>query len=97
MNPDDRKEQLLKAALTVAKTIGYRATTRLNVADQAKVSSALVPFHLGDVETMRKSILHAGCAEGHVKLIVEGVLDNDKVAIKAAHKYKDSIIKALFK
>ena len=97
MPPEDRKIQLRKAALEVAKIIGYRATTRQLIAEHAKVSGALVPFHLGDADTMRKTILHDGCEEGCINLIVEGVLDKDRVAIKAAQKHKDAIIKVLFK
>lgn len=93
---EERKLLLRKAALEVAKLIGYRAVTRHNIAAHAHVSSTLIPYHLGDHETLKRGILHDACEQGEVKLIIEGVLEKDRTAIKAAQKYREAIIKLLF-
>lgn len=97
MPPAERKALLRKSALAVGKKIGYKAVTRHIVAEHAKVSPSLIPIYLGDVATMRKIVLHDGCEDGNIKLILEGVLDGDKLAKKTAIKFKDQIINLLFK
>jgi hypothetical protein len=97
MNGEERRLALRKAAVDVGKLVGYRAATRHIIAEHAKVSSSLVPVYLGDVDTMRRNILHDGCKDGEIKLIIEGVLEGDRVAKKAALKFKDKILQLLFK
>lgn len=91
MHADERIAQLRSAAYEVGTHNGYKATTRHMVALQAGVSPALVPFYLGDIESMRHTILQDGCTNGHILLILEGVINKESIAIKAAKKHSKQI------
>lgn len=82
MSPDDRKEQILTAAMKVAKRNGYRAVTRELVATEAKISKPLITRYFEFSDLIDAIVLRA-IAERNVKLVAEALADGHKQARRA--------------
>ena len=96
MKAQERRDQLRAVALKLGKKLGYKAINRDHIAKEAKIASSLVPFYFGTIDQMRNQILEDGCESGEARIILEGVINNEPVALKALEKYKKEIMIYLF-
>lgn len=84
MKPDDRRDEILSAALRVAMKHGYKAFTRAQVANEAGCAESLVSKYFGTMVQFRRDVMRAAVRQGNKVIIMQGVLIGDKHAIKAA-------------
>lgn len=85
---NDRKSQLLEAALKIAKKIGYTKVTREAIAKDADVSPALVSFYFGSTPNMKRDIMRHAVKQGIVEIIAQGLADKNPYAAKAPPELK---------
>lgn len=84
LDPKDRKDAILTAALAVAqKPGGWSNLTRQAVAAEAKCADALVSKYFGTMIAFRRSIMRAAIINKNKSVIAQGVASGDKHAVKA--------------
>lgn len=82
LQPKDRKELLLAAALEVAVTHGYLFMTRDDIAAKAECSPTLVPRYLGTMIALRKVVMRKAIKDGNLAIIVQGLASKDPLCAK---------------
>jgi len=85
---DARKEQILEAAVVVARKVGYVALTRKQIADAACISQALVSRYFGTMENVKDETVKRAIAKSDLKIISEAVVHRHAGARKYAQKEK---------
>ena len=84
MKPDDRKDEILKAALVVSEIHGYDKITRAQVAQQANgCAESLVSNYFGTMVEFRRKLMREAIATENLKIIAQGVIVKDVHALKA--------------
>jgi AcrR family transcriptional regulator len=71
------KDDLLDAALTVARSVGYRRMTREAVAHTAGCSAGQVSHLLGTMVQLRRAVLRAALRRGDLPVIAQALIAND--------------------
>lgn len=84
MKPDDRKDEILKAALIVSEINGYDKITRAQVAEQAGgCAESLVSNYFGTMISLRRKLMNEAIATENLKIIAQGVIAKDTHALEA--------------
>ena len=83
LDPRDRREALLTAALELASTSGVHGLRRDHLAERAGVSQALVTVYLGNVPEMRRKVMRAAVKRGIIPVVARGLAVNDPHAKRA--------------
>lgn len=83
MNGPDRKEDILKAAMSVAKKGNYSTITRAEVATEASCSEALVSKYFNTMNQLRKAVMRLAAQGGYPEVLAQGLSSKDKQALKA--------------
>ena len=82
--PDDRKSEILNAAIKVAgQPGGWSKLTREAVAREAKCADALVSKYFGTMITFRRTVMRAAIMRADLSVLVQGIAAGDKYAQKA--------------
>ena len=79
----DRVAQILQASLDVAKTVGFNRMTREDIAERAKVSPALITYHLGTMKSLRRDVMREAIRCECLPVIAQGIVLGDPHAVKA--------------
>lgn len=96
LQPSDRKELIIEAALRVAsRPGGWSTMTREAVAKAAEVSDGLVSMHFGTMVQFRRSVMRAAVSREVLPVIAQGVVMGDKTALKADASLKTKAIESL--
>jgi AcrR family transcriptional regulator len=89
LNRDVRYRQILDAALEAARQRGdYRLVRRIDVAEVADVSPALVSYYLGSAEEMQDVIVQYAIHVGDARVLVPALLADHPSARKAPEALK---------
>lgn len=87
--PDDRKKQILDAAIKVAgQPGGWSMLTRDAVARRADCADALVSKYFGTMPTFRRTIMRAAIIRADLSVIAQGLAMSDPHAQKATPALK---------
>lgn len=93
---DERKSQILNAALRVAERPGgWTNLTRLAVAKEAGCSEALPSVYFGTMKQFRRAIMREAIRVGNHKVIAQGVVSHDTVAMKAPADVRQAALATL--
>ena len=79
---DVRREELLNVALKLAHSHGYKAVTPPRIAEECKVSVALVRHYFGTAVQLHRDIIRAAIRLNDVKLIAQAKLLGDPLVDK---------------
>jgi AcrR family transcriptional regulator len=92
LNPNDRRPQLLAAALKATQDRGgnYALVTRRDIARLVGVSLGLVSHYLGTTEEIHARILEHAISEGAAEVLVFGLLAGHPVAHGAPEQLKQA-------
>lgn len=82
-DPEIRQQQLMEAAIHVAKTEGWSKLTRAKVAARAEVAASLINFYFGDKESFRTAVMQEAVERNLVSVVAEGLLYRNKAALDA--------------
>ena len=94
--PDDRKQQILNAAIKVAgRPGGWAKLTRDAVAKEAGCAEGLPSKYFGTMITFRRAIMRAAIVAEELGVIAQGLAAGDKCAQKAAPELKAAALNTL--
>ena len=80
LDPEHRKQQILEAAIALAKEEGYYSLGLRNVARSAKCSPGLVLNYFGSVLELQSSVMKEAIKK---EIIVQGVVNKNIDALNA--------------
>lgn len=95
LQPEVREEQILAAALNVARVVGYMRVTREEVAHEAQCSPALISVRLGTMTEFRRKLMRYAVRVKCLPVIAQGLAARDPHAQKAAPELKQKALAAL--
>lgn len=79
MKSQQRKDQLLKVAMKLARRKGYFNITRFEVAKEAKVSESLINVYFHTVEGLRNAIVERAIQVNDTDVIAQAVVNKHKM------------------
>jgi AcrR family transcriptional regulator len=95
-HPDDRRQQILAAAIVVAaRPGGFGKLTRELVAAQVGCASALISRYFGTMPAFRRTIMRAAIAAENLSIIAQGLAAGDPHARKADSELKQRALNSL--
>lgn len=96
LHPDERKEQILTAALKVAaRPGGWSKLTRDAVAKEANCAEGLPSKYFGTMVDFRRAVMRAAIKVQMLPVIAQGLAAGDKCALKADETLKRKALKSL--
>ena len=94
--PDtDRKAKLVTAALHIATSEGYNRISFDDVARRAKCSKSLVMHYFSTMPKLRRAIMSAAVAKGHLPVIAQGLAARDSKALAAPEVLRRAALDSL--
>jgi len=96
LHPDDRKQQILTAAIKVAgRPGGWGKMTRDAVAREAGCAEGLVSKYFGTMIAFRRSIMRAAIQARNLAVVAQGLAAGDTNAQKAPPELKAAAVETL--
>jgi AcrR family transcriptional regulator len=96
LNPDDRKAQILDAAIKVAgRPGGWSKLTRDAVAREAGCAEGLPSKYFGTMVNFKRAIMRAAITSEELGVIAQGLAAGDKCAKKAPPALKARALETL--
>lgn len=95
--PEDRKRQIVAAAVRLAAKKGFAGVTREAIADAAHVSVGLVSHYCGGMDGLRKAVVDEAIRTQNVKLLGQALLVQDPAARRAPPDLRRQAIASLLK
>lgn len=88
-HPDDRKCQILNAALAVAERPGgYSKITRETIAKEVGCAEALISKYFGTMVAFRRTIVRNAILTENLSIVAQGLAAGDPHAQKASKNLK---------
>lgn len=88
MVPDERKRQILAAAVSAAAKSHYSTLTKHAVAEEAGVSVGLVSHYWNTMGQLRRAVMRLAVQEGNAPVVAQGLAVRDPQAHKATDAVK---------
>ena len=85
-----RYEDILAAALSLSEESHYLLVTREDIAERACVTVGLVSYYLGNMSRARGVILAEAVRRGRARIVAQGLLSRDPVALDAPQELRDA-------
>jgi AcrR family transcriptional regulator len=82
-NPALRKDNILDAAVRLARVTGYNKITRDKIAESAGVSTGLVTRYFGTMAQLKTAIMRRAVKQGIAQIIAQGLVNGDDHAKRA--------------
>ena len=96
MTKSDRKELLLRKAIEMSETKGYRNITGPQVAYAAGLRShGLVNSYFGGIDDLRCQVLRSAICDGNIEILLQGLVTRDPIAQAAPVHLKNAAIEKL--
>lgn len=93
--PDVRREQIVEAALRVAKRDGYDRMTRADIAKAAGCSAASVQYHFGTMEQVRRHVMRAALRVPVLEVLAQGLARRNRIALRASPELRAEALRVL--
>ena len=94
-NPELRKESILDAAVTVARSVGYQQATLARVAEEAGVCTALVSRYYGTVGQLRRAVMRRAVTAEVLDVLAQGLASRDPQALRAPEELRRRAVESL--
>lgn len=95
-NPDDRKYQILNAAVAFAeKPGGFSKLTRESIANEVGCSDGLISKYFGTMTNFRQTIVRSAILTENLSIIAQGLASGDIQAQKVPENLKARALKTL--
>lgn len=96
LQPADRKQEILKAAVKVAsRPGGWAKLTRDAVAKEANCAESLPSKYFGTMVNFKRAIMRAAIGAENLAVIAQGLAAGDKSAQKADESLKRKALETL--
>lgn len=93
---DARREQILTAAVTVAKSVGYNHIQRADIAAQANCATGTVNHYFGTMTQLKRAVMRHAIVERIDEIIMQGIACNDAQVNKLSAEVKQQICSTAF-
>ena len=80
MEPKDRKQQIITAAIELAEKHGYQNIKRDAIAEHAGVAAGLVNRYFDNMHMLRRYIIDEAIRTSNLTIIAQGLVAGDKKA-----------------
>lgn len=95
MKKHDRIEQLLEAAMRVARASGYQQVSVSEIARQAGCTHPLVSHYLGTLASIKRTIMRRAVDKGDLVVLGQGLIARDRFALKAPEHMREQAMAAV--
>lgn len=92
LTPEIRREQILAAAVELAKSKGYSNITREDVAAKAGCSIGLVTLRFSTMEILKKAVMNFAVKNGVLEIICQGLMLKNRTALGVPDKIKKAAV-----
>jgi AcrR family transcriptional regulator len=86
--PEERRENILAAALDLSRRHGYTTVTREGIAEAAGCAPGLVSRYFGTMQQLRRAVMRAAVHQEVLEIVGQGLTGNDPHALKASEELK---------
>lgn len=93
LQPQERKAQILKAALKIAVREGYSNIKREAIASEAGVAVGLINRYFNTMPQLKRAVMRAAIDREVLKIIAQGLVVNDPQARKASIELKQKAMR----
>lgn len=95
MTSEDRRKQILVAALELAERQGYTNVTSAAVAERVGCSKALVHSYYNTMPQLKRAVMRHAIKSCNLRVIAQGLAHMDVHALKAPDELKERARAAL--
>ena len=95
MPAEDRKQQILKEAVTQAEQTGYMTLTRSGIADSLGVSYELVKHYYKDHAELLNAVMERAIQTENHEIIVQGIVNKHPIAMDADTELKTEAVRSV--
>lgn len=95
LDPKQRTQQILSAAVKVAKRNGYLNITREDVAAEAGCSIGLVTLRFQTMTQLKRAVIRHAVKEQVLEVIAQGIVAKDAHALRAPEELRKQAVAAL--
>tara|TARA_R110000851_G_scaffold9579_3_gene35565 strand:- start:8334 stop:8642 length:309 start_codon:yes stop_codon:yes gene_type:complete len=88
---EQRKKEILRAAIRVAKAKGYMLMSRDEIALEANCANGSVNRYFGSMEVLRNAVMIKAVADYNLVIIGQGLAMRHPVARKASRQIKETV------
>jgi len=88
-DPKVRKEEVLNAAIKVAKNTPYTQMTRLQVSEMAECAEGTINRYYGTMNQLRKAVMRRAVRDGIVNIVSLGLALHDTQAMESNAELRD--------
>ena len=89
LEPGKRKDEILDAALALAKAQGYQSVTLEAIANKAQCSNGTVVHYFGTMTQLRRAVMRAAINRGELQIVAQGLAARDAQALNAPDELKE--------
>lgn len=82
------KSDILKAAVRLAKSKGFRNFSREDVAEAAKTATGTVSYHYRGMAGLRKAVMQYAIDNEVLEIIAQGLAERHAMALKAREELR---------
>ena len=94
---EERKQELLDAAISLSKHMGYTHITRDGIAQRVGVSYGLVTHYFKSMDNLRKVIMKEAIRNAIVEIVAQGLVCKDPLTKNLKPKLMKKVIAYLSK
>jgi len=77
-NPAARRKEIIKAAISLSKKIGYDKINRILLSKQMGVSEALISYYFWPFDKLKKEVMQEAIDQQILDIIAQGIINRDK-------------------
>jgi AcrR family transcriptional regulator len=95
MKPEVRKEELLDAALALAKKHGYQNVTRNQIAEKVACAPSLIHHYFNTMNQLRRAIISAAIHQKEFTVLAQGLAAKEPKALAAPIALREAAAQTL--
>jgi AcrR family transcriptional regulator len=95
MNPEERNNEILEAAMDAAREMDFRHLTREAVAERAGVTPPLVNYYMGNLEQIREAVVREAIDREDLEILAQVMLAKHKAARRLTGALRTRVVDAL--
>jgi AcrR family transcriptional regulator len=92
---DERRGKIMRAAVSIATTKGYRTMTRDEIAAAAGCSAGLINHEFGTMDGLREAVMREAVDNSQLDIVAQGLADGHAIAKDAPADMKEAAVRAL--
>lgn len=91
---DNLRPKILKAALTLAVSVGFNRLTRSQVAKEAEVAPGSVSYHFEDMKGLQTAVMREAIDKRNLAVVAQGLIARNRIALYAPADLRAEALKS---